>query len=267
MPGQIDFDVEITRVLLAHRFTIKPNMEMDTYLHRRGIHGMVCPIDGSGEFLFAGGRSVRLQPGEIALIPASSAYRLRAADEKPFEHYTVNFLGSEDSLPEWIPRASLYVLKPKNPAMYLARFQEMTEIWQRMRAGFRMNVKARLLSLMADCLVECIAQNVDPAAYCRMLPARRLMETRYNEPLTLHQLAAACCMNEGSFRRVFTAVYGQPPIAHLLSLRMEKAKELLLIGSSLEETALQVGFSDVNYFIRYFKKATGMTPGHFRQMY
>ena len=264
---QGDLDVDVTQVLLAHRYTMVPGLEMDAYRQGRNMHGMVCPIDGAGEYFFSTGQISRLSPGQIALIPASAAYRVRAADGRPFEHYTVNFLGNGDTLPPWIPRGGMYVLSPKDPALFMARFQELTDIWQRMRAGYRMNAKARLLSILAEYLCQCLSQNVDPCAYSRTLPARRRIETDYAQPLTLAQLAQECGMSPGGFRRVFTRVYGQPPIAHLMRLRVEKAKELLLIGSSLEETARLTGFSDVNYFIRYFKKATGMTPGRFRLMF
>ncbi len=262
-----DFDMEITSVLLAHRYIIQPGVEMDAYRQGRNMHGVVCPIAGSGKYLFSQSSIVYLKPGEIALIPASSAYRMRSADDQPFEHYTVNFFGNANTLPEWIPCKSMYVLRPKNPAIFLSRFQELTEIWQHMRIGFRMHAKAHLLSLLAEYVSECITQHVDPGAYNRTLPARRMIETSYAQPLTLEQLAQSCSMNKSAFRRVYTNVYGQSPIADLLDLRIEKAKELLLIGSSLEETASSTGFKDVNYFIRYFKKTTGITPGRFRHIY
>ena len=262
-----EFDVEITSVLLAHRYIIQPDVEMDAYRQGRNMHGIVCPIAGSGKFQFSHSSIMYLRPGEIALLPASSAYRMCSVDDQPFEHYTVNFLGNEDTLPEWIPRKSMYVLRPKDPTIFLSRFQELTEIWQHMRIGFRMNAKAHLLLILAEYLSECITQNVDPSAYNRTLPARRLIETSYAQPLTLEELAQSCNMNKSAFRRVYTNVYGQSPIAHLLDLRIEKAKELLLIGSSLEQTAFSTGFKDINYFIRYFKKTTGMTPGRFRHIY
>lgn len=262
-----DFDVEITTVLLAHRYTIHPGSDMDGYRSGRNMHGMVCTLHGIGEYVFSDGERIRLQSGEIALIPATAAYRVHAADGEPFEHYTVNFTGDGDTLPEWIPRSKMVVLRPKDPVMFQARFEELAESWKRMRAGYRMQARARLLLLLADYLTECMTQNVDPGAYSRTLPAKRMIETRYDEPLNLEQMARACGMCEGSFRRAFASVYDQSPVKYLLNLRVEKAKELLLMGLSLEEVARRTGFSDVNYFIRYFRKTTGMTPGRFRQMY
>ena len=112
---QGDLDVDVTQVLLAHRYTMVPGLEMDAYRQGRNMHGMVCPIDGAGEYFFSTGQISRLSPGQIALIPASAAYRVRAADGRPFEHYTVNFLGNGDTLPPWIPRSGMYVLSPKDP--------------------------------------------------------------------------------------------------------------------------------------------------------
>ncbi len=262
-----DFDAEITALLLAHRYTIHPETDMDTYRHGRHMHGMVCAIGGGVDYLFEDGESIRLLPGEVALISPDSAYRVRTVGGIPFEHYTVNFLADSDTFPEWVPRQKLCVLRPKDPAMYLARFDELTEIWSRMRTGYRMNAKARLLSLLADFLTESMTQSVDPGAYHRTLPAKRMIETRYHEPLSISQMAEACGMCEGSFRRVFSAVYSQSPVQYLLNLRIEKAKELLLLGLPLGETAQKTGFADVNYFIRYFRKMTGMTPGQFRRRY
>ena len=262
-----DFDVDVSAVLLAHRYTIRPETDMDTYRHGRHMHGMVCAISGGLEYHFDNGEMIRLMPGEIALISSDSAYRIKTADDRPCEHYTVNFLGNADTFPKWMSPAKICVLHPKDPAMYLARLDELIEGWKRMRTGYRMQTKAKLLSLLADFLTESMTQTVDPGAYNRTLPAKRMIETHFHEPLSIVQMAEACDMCEGSFRRVFASVYNQSPVQYLLNLRIEKAKELLLLGLSLDEAAQKTGFTDVNYFIRYFHKTTGMTPGTFRKRY
>ena len=49
------------------------------------------------------------------------------------------------------------------------------------------------------------------------------------------------------------------------SLRMERAKQLLLTTDlSLAAVSEAVGFNDYFYFMKKFKKETGITPGHFR---
>ena len=53
--------------------------------------------------------------------------------------------------------------------------------------------------------------------------------------------------------------------AYLLRQRIDKAKRLLLTTQmSIQDISEQVGFSNVNIFIRSFKNAMGMTPTAFR---
>jgi len=63
----------------------------------------------------------------------------------------------------------------------------------------------------------------------------------------------------------FKRFYGVSPKAYLSQVRVRKAKELLLMTDKLSrEIAGDLGFSDELYFIRFFKKHTGVTPRKFR---
>ena len=267
MPHATDFDLDVSSVLLAHRFIISPGHDVTGYCHGRSMQGVVCPISGRAEYLCADGQRIVLEAGSVAFLPAAAAYRVRTADDEPFDHYTVNFLGDAARLPEWMPKDAPYVLHPRDGALCRTRFEELVEIWQRMRTGYRMQTKARLVALLGDLVTESMAGQVDPAAYHRTLPARRWMETHIEESMTLDSLAELCGMSVGSFRRAFAEVYGLPPVSYLMRLRIEKAKEYLLLGFSLEDTAARCGFANSNYFIRYFRNAEGMTPGRFRKSF
>ena len=261
-----DFDVDVSRVVLAHEFAFYTDDAMAGYARGRDVHGLVCVRSGQAQYAFSGGHVRTLSAGEIALLPASSAYSVRKVGEIPFLHYTVNFLGDAASLPDWLSKAEMHVLRPRDFARYLARFEELAETWRRMRTGYRMQAKAKLIALLADYLAECLSLTMDVAAYSRTLPAKRRMEERYSEPVSLEELAQCCGMSVSSFRRAFVAVYGQPPMQYLLHLRIEKARDFLLAGFPLEEIARNTGFADVNYFIRYFHKVMGVPPGRYRQM-
>jgi two-component system response regulator YesN len=52
---------------------------------------------------------------------------------------------------------------------------------------------------------------------------------------------------------------------YIITRRIEKAKQLLQDPSiSIKNAAEEVGYSDLNYFHRIFKKVTGMTPAQVR---
>ena len=50
---------------------------------------------------------------------------------------------------------------------------------------------------------------------------------------------------------------------YIAFIRIGRAKNLLLKGTSVNETAEQCGFSSSAYFIRFFKAKVGVTPSRF----
>lgn len=64
--------------------------------------------------------------------------------------------------------------------------------------------------------------------------------------------------------RSFKNHYGQSPHAFQLDQRIKKAKQLLQHGTSLVETASQLGFADQSHFQRHFKKRLAITPKQYQ---
>ncbi|MBQ9773539.1 MAG: helix-turn-helix transcriptional regulator [Clostridia bacterium] len=66
-------------------------------------------------------------------------------------------------------------------------------------------------------------------------------------------------------RRLFREQTGKTPHEYLSGLRIKTAKKLLASRDasnySVSEIGTMVGFNDVSYFSRIFKKATGVAPG------
>ncbi len=54
---------------------------------------------------------------------------------------------------------------------------------------------------------------------------------------------------------------------YLKNIRLEKAKELLVKSDlNLSEISQAIGYSDISYFSRIFKKEFQMTPSKYRRM-
>lgn len=89
------------------------------------------------------------------------------------------------------------------------------------------------------------------------------LRENYYCDLSLNELAATkYYMNPNYLSRLFKAVTGIGFSKYLLTLRMEKAKELLADTSlSIGEIASMVGYTSTSYFIANFKKYFGETPG------
>lgn len=64
-------------------------------------------------------------------------------------------------------------------------------------------------------------------------------------------------------RDAFRQHFGATPRQYATERRMDRARNLLIRGHSVKETALLLGYSDELYFARVFRKWCGIAPGRF----
>lgn len=96
--------------------------------------------------------------------------------------------------------------------------------------------------------------------------AQEYIRAHFDDPnLTLNDVAGHVGMSPAHFSTVFSQSAGCTFISWLTSLRIEKAKELLMIkDKKLSDIALEIGYNEPNYFSHVFRKTVGMTPKEYR---
>ena len=83
----------------------------------------------------------------------------------------------------------------------------------------------------------------------------------YASEITAEECAALVHMSYSYFARLFRAVMGKTFKEYLVSVRMAKAKSILLSTSvSVTDVAMACGYSSLSYFIAEYKKEFGKTP-------
>lgn len=89
-----------------------------------------------------------------------------------------------------------------------------------------------------------------------------MLKQNLRENIPAEALARACNMSVSAFRKLFVACYGEPPVQYRNRLRINHARLLLQNeeGMSVEEIAESVGFPNVSFFCRQYKKFTGQRP-------
>lgn len=82
-----------------------------------------------------------------------------------------------------------------------------------------------------------------------------------SDDISIETLAKISGISSVYFRKIFTELYGMPPMQYVGRIRIEKAKSLLISDSiSVTDVAEMSGFGSVYHFCKAFKKATGLTP-------
>ena len=94
------------------------------------------------------------------------------------------------------------------------------------------------------------------------------LNEHYKEELTLQDLSEKYYVNPSYLSRLFKEETGQIFTKYLMQLRVEKAKKLLeTTHMKIYEISEEVGYADVKYFNKIFKKFTALTPADYREMY
>lgn len=92
---------------------------------------------------------------------------------------------------------------------------------------------------------------------------KRYVRQNIDCKLSLDEIAEHVYLNPAYLSRLFRSETGGMLSRFILIERVRKAKDYLLQGKSLRETAALVGFDSDSYFIKRFKSVVGETPGEY----
>lgn len=88
----------------------------------------------------------------------------------------------------------------------------------------------------------------------------------YNKPLSIKELSRIAGYSEYHFIRFFKSQTGKTCTNFINALRIEKSLDLLInTNLSITDIAFNVGYDDVSYFIKIFKRLTCKTPSNYRK--
>lgn len=205
--------------------------------------------DLSGSWLWAG------YPGP--------RYQQNGGDPKPQGHYRIALRGA--LLQRWLDDG-LWPMRPLAirdvPALserfeyFLKQLQGSTPLHQRLRAH-----------ALEACFLEAWRQQ-QPAPERELWLQRccSYLEDHACDYIDYQRLSAQLQMPLPTLRRRFRKAMGQPLHTYLLAHRTRLAQQLLLESDqSLDGIADELGYDDVAYFSRQFKKIAGMSPSAFRR--
>jgi iron complex transport system substrate-binding protein len=95
--------------------------------------------------------------------------------------------------------------------------------------------------------------------------ALQYLHEHYTESITLDMLASMLDCSASHLSRLFKQKVECSPIEYMIRLRIGRARHLLVhTNAALQDIAASIGYVDVYYFSRIFKKHTGLSPLKYR---
>ena len=171
--------------------------------------------------------------------------------------YLAPIMNQEFSMP--------YVIKPNHPAYVSLRkiFNQINTTYDESIIGYELALKSFFLQTIFLLLQysKKVAASETEKVSDKIKNVLDYIELHYSETITVSQLAKLCYFSDYHFMRFFKKHMNMTCVEYINNLRLEKAVELFEKGnSSIMEVSLSVGFHNLSYFHRAFKKKYRMTP-------
>ena len=94
----------------------------------------------------------------------------------------------------------------------------------------------------------------------------KYVENHFQERITIQDVASYCDYSQSHFMKYFKHAMGVSFIEYLNDYRLTMAAKLLLASdSTILSVSQEVGFENLSYFNRSFKRKYGQTPSAYRK--
>ncbi len=225
-----------------------------------------------------------LKKGDFIFLDANVDHRLEVEKDEPCRMLNVEFEFAERQgvLP------SIRQLSMESPL--LSRFFELqrpyivlkdpNEVYQALKSLVLELDKPRMENrLMVDLLLMQLllriaglalatSESGQPSGNVYVEQASAFIRTHYDCNIQIKDIAAAVNLHPAYLQRIFKNATGSTVMEFLTSIRLEKAKMLLLeTDIPAIEIPDYVGINSRQYFSALFKKHTGKSPSHFRKAF
>lgn len=260
-------------------------------------HEIVLCVGGNGHIVIEG-QSHHAIPNRLFFVQPRQWHSYRADDGEDLHLLGVHF--------DWIPQHDslqfpFYIAADNNDAPDEALFRAPRQIadWNLDERPFlelsKVEVRAALESVVIEFSIgnaesqmragalliaaiisvsraaRALSQNdefqrVGPDAARRVERARALLEN-VEKPLSVEEIAESVGWSSDHLRRTFRAVYGVAPAAFHNTARLQRARlQLREAEKTVADVAISCGFDNAEYFARWFKTESGLTPRQFRAL-
>ncbi|HLN56269.1 MAG TPA: AraC family transcriptional regulator [Bacteroidales bacterium] len=208
-----------------------------------------------------------LNAGDIVFLFPGVWHRYRPDKGTGWNEYWVEFNG--EILNHYRRKG---FLDEANPILPVGLNEEMVEdylkitrIIQCEKPGFQYVSSGIIIHMLGEIFA---AQKINSAAgpfEKRINEAKLMILENLNTKISQEHIARNIGMGYSLYRKKFRELTGISPASYQLQMRINIAKHLLLSSNkSLKEISQNMGFESPDYFCRFFKQKTGITPSEYR---
>lgn len=208
------------------------------------------------------GEDVLLRENQMMFFQRGEPHTARADPDNPWRYFSVSFdlLFLDEETRRYIRNLpSLHT--PANVSRCRNLLFAMYRAWTIQPPGYYLQVRSLLMELLREVLCGSYKEALTDAQLLRMQKALTYIHSNLTQTCSVATLAEIAGFSESHFSKLFRSMTGQSVNIYQNLLRLTHARNLLQLGDcNVSEAAAAVGFRDIYYFSRMYKKLLGETP-------
>lgn len=221
-------------------------------------HGLLYTLTSTETYHFKD-CSIKATPGSVVYIPKGESYKITLDGEESVV-ITIDFeITGEPVLPFKIDFPEMATIK--------SYFQDIVRIWEGTKSNYLPECKSYFYKI-----VSILSKQTFPILQASKfdnieISKEYIKENFLKNDFSVETLAQKAQISRRYFEILFKQRYNITPKAYIISLKLERAKELLLIEKlRVKDIAIMLGYSDIYHFGKIFKEKTGYTPSQYRHI-
>ncbi len=171
--------------------------------------------------------------------------------------------------PEWLPAGVMHG-RIARPALALEHFRRIDDRFNSGGSRERLAARAALLELLVELLAGDLPEGPENERRAALASrVRRRLDLVAEEPASraepIRRALESCGESYAHLCREFKQHYGITPSRYVSESRLARARQLLAdTGCRVAEVAALLGYDNVGYFTRLFRRSAGVTPTGYR---
>lgn len=234
------------------------------------LEGQADYVIGDTSFTAQAGTVMLFNPGTLhqdSQVPHTASHQL---------HIGIKNISLEGYKRDYFPFASSVIHLGDRHHEFLNRCWRLVEEKSHRKIGYDLMIKTLVMEIIVMLLrsestlpLEVSARSLKESDKEKQAIINNIiyyLETHHTEDISLETLSEAMYISATYLSKVFKEETGNSPINYLITIRLNRAKQLLENQDmTVKEVAETVGYQDAYHFSKLFKKRYGKSPSELRK--
>lgn len=216
-------------------------------------------------YTLASNETIHVNKGTLLYLPQGAQYSTRfcKCGETAPHSQLIEFEMTDENDEIFIGAPTITALQLSKTIDLAAAFDEITTLYSKPTRSYGL-LKSKSYAFLNEICNSYLKNRICSMKYAPIAKGIEYLEHTSSYELSVAEIANMCHVSETYFRSLFEQYAGVSPHKYKTNRLIRQAREMIQSGElTIKEISDHLGFNDVGYFSRWFKKNVGVTPSHF----